>query len=227
MIMKWAMPQNSKVSSINSSKTSNHSTSNCMHMFVDVCARSIPVGSTVRVLFLRISLVSPFESLSLNDLADDRLGNMWAQMWNDRYNDFEPYPNAPLINMTQLLKEKNYTIHQMYQTAEQFFTSIGLYPMTPKFWSRSVFEKPDDHDIVCHAAAYDFNYHDDYRVRICTQLTDDYFYTVHHEMGHVEYYMAYAEAQPTFYQAGANSAFHEAIGDTIGMFASKFVSFSR
>ena len=161
---------------------------------------------------------------SLNDLEDDRLGNMWAQTWHDRYDDLEPYPEAPLINLTRLLKEKRYTIHRMYKTAEDFFTSIGLDPMTPKFWTRSLFEKPDDREVVCQPAAFDFSYHDDYRVRICTALNDDYFYTVHHEMGHVEYYMSYAKAQPYFYRGGANSAFHEAIGDTIGIYASKFVS---
>ena len=33
-------------------------------------------------------------------------------------------------------------------------------------------------------------------------------------MGHIEYFMAYAD-QPAVYRTGANSAFHEAVGDTI------------
>jgi peptidyl-dipeptidase A len=96
--------------------------------------------------------------------------------------------------------------------------------MTDKFWARSMFKKPTDRDVVCHAAASDLGYHDDYRVRICTEINDDYFYTVHHEMGHVEYYMSYDEKQPYVYRDGANSGFHEAIGDTIGMYASKSFS---
>jgi peptidyl-dipeptidase A len=39
-------------------------------------------------------------------------------------------------------------------------------------------------------------------------------------MGHIEYFMAYKD-QPLYYRDGANSGFHEAIGDTIGMYASK------
>ena len=43
-----------------------------------------------------------------------------------------------------------------------------------------------------------------------------YLETIHHEMGHVEYFMAYAN-QPTIFRDGANCAFHEAIGDTIAL----------
>ncbi|CAF3630704.1 unnamed protein product [Adineta steineri] len=146
------------------------------------------------------------------------LGNMWAQQWQNRLDDLMPYPGTPLVNITRILYKKKYTIEKMYKTAENFFTSINLYPMTPKFWARSMFTKPVDRDVVCHASAFDFRYHNDYRVKICTIMDDDYFYTIHHEMGHIEYYMSYAN-QRYDYQDGANSGFHEAIGDTIGMYA--------
>lgn len=38
----------------------------------------------------------------------------------------------------------------------------------------------------------------------------------HHEMGHIEYYMLYAD-QPTVFQQSSNDGFHEAIGDLIGL----------
>lgn len=155
------------------------------------------------------------------------LGNMWAQTWHSRFDDFIPYPQAPLVNITQVLHEKNISIHQMYLMAEEFFTSIGLDRMTKKFWTRSLFEKPTDRDVVCHAAATDFDYRDDYRVRICTELNDEYFYTIHHEMGHIAYYMAFAKTQPFVYHDGANSGFHEAIGDTIGIYASELFPIDR
>ncbi|UJR09094.1 hypothetical protein I4U23_013341 [Adineta vaga] len=147
------------------------------------------------------------------------LGNMWAQTWNERFDDFIPYPKTPIPNITKILHENRYSIDHMYKTAEDFFTSIGLYSMTPKFWARSMFEKPKNRSVVCHASATDMGYHDDYRVKICTEIDEDYFYTIHHEMGHIEYFMAYDEKQPFAYRDGANSGFHEAIGDTIGMFA--------
>lgn len=51
----------------------------------------------------------------------------------------------------------------MFKTAEEFFTSINLSPMTEEFWKYSVIEKPKDRDIVCHASAWDFYNGRDFR----------------------------------------------------------------
>ena len=51
---------------------------------------------------------------------------------------------------------------------------------------------------------------------MCTVVNDDNFFTIHHEMGHVEYYMSYRSLENSL-KGGANSAFHEAIGDTIAL----------
>lgn len=145
---------------------------------------------------------------------------MWAQQWHERFDDFIAFPSTPLANITGILHEKKYTIHEMYLTAENFFTSIDLYPMVPTFWTKSLFQRPQDRDVDCQASAFDMGYHSDFRVKICTIIDDEYLYTIHHEMGHVEYYMSY-EKQPFYFRDGANSGFHEAIGDTIGIYASK------
>ncbi|CAF1562179.1 unnamed protein product, partial [Rotaria sp. Silwood1] len=31
------------------------------------------------------------------------LGNMWAQTWHDRLDDVTPYPDTPLVNITDVL----------------------------------------------------------------------------------------------------------------------------
>ena len=46
---------------------------------------------------------------------------------------------------------------------------------------------------------------------MCTVVNMDYLQTIHHEMGHIEYFMQYRN-QPTVFRTGANAAFHEAIG---------------
>ena len=51
---------------------------------------------------------------------------------------------------------------------------------------------------------------------MCANVSQTDFSTIHHEMGHIEYFMAYKD-QPAIYRTGANSAFHEAIGDTISI----------
>lgn len=42
------------------------------------------------------------------------------------------------------------------------------------------------------------------------------FVTVHHEMGHIQYYIQYKDLPPPLHQ-GANPGFHEAVGDTIAL----------
>lgn len=56
----------------------------------------------------------------------------------------------------------------------------------------------------------------DCRIKMCTEVSESYLETIHHEMGHVEYFMAYSHLPP-LYRDGANCAFHEAIGDTIAL----------
>jgi len=97
--------------------------------------------------------------------------------------------------------------------------------MTDVFWEESVFEKNPDVDMVCHASAWDFmagngrygnGTHGDYRIKQCTTKTQSNFVTLHHEMGHIEYFQQYAH-QPIIFRSGANPGFHEAIGDTIAL----------
>lgn len=56
------------------------------------------------------------------------------------------------------------------------------------------------------------------RIKMCTKVTMDDFLTVHHEMGHIEYDMAYAE-QPYLLRGGANEGFHEAVGEIMSLSA--------
>ena len=47
--------------------------------------------------------------------------------------------------------------------SEEFFTSIGLIPMPESFWEDTMFVKPPDRDVVCHASAWDFLNQQDFR----------------------------------------------------------------
>lgn len=145
---------------------------------------------------------------------------MWGQEWHNRFDDLIPFPNAPLLNITAILVEKKVSVHDMFLLAEDYYKSIGLYSMTKKFWAYSLFQKPKDRRVVCHAGSIDMGYHNDYRVKMCTKINGENFYVVHHEMGHIEYYMSYDKKQPYHYQEAANGGFDEAVGDTIALFAS-------
>ena len=149
-------------------------------------------------------------------------GNMWAQDWSALYPFVVPHPEAgERPDATDALSGK--TEKEMFEMADEFFQGLGLPPMTQTFWDESVIEKQDN--MVCHASAWDFFVGDaisaveaegDYRIKQCTVKTHSDFVTVHHEMGHIQYYQNYA-AQPIVFRNGANPGFHEAIGDTIAL----------
>ena len=40
--------------------------------------------------------------------------------------------------------------------AESFFISLGFEPLSDTFWERSLFIKPQDRNVVCHASAWNF-----------------------------------------------------------------------
>ena len=51
---------------------------------------------------------------------------------------------------------------------------------------------------------------------MCTAVNQEDLVTVHHEMGHIEYFMRYRNLHWVF-RNGANPGFHEAIGDTLAL----------
>ncbi|XP_033109443.1 angiotensin-converting enzyme-like [Anneissia japonica] len=144
------------------------------------------------------------------------LGNMWAQQWDNIYDIVRPFPDLESVDITPTMREQDYTVLQMFHIANNFFTSIGLTGMPPTFWKKSMFVKPRDRDVVCHGSAHDMQKGNDVRIKMCTQINYNDFYTVHHEMGHCEYYLQYRD-QPLVFRAGANHGFHEAVGDTIAL----------
>lgn len=144
------------------------------------------------------------------------LGNMWSQDWANIYPLVAP-PNAdPGYDLTEILKSKNTDARGMVRYGERFFMSLGFPALPPTFWERSLFTKPADRDVVCHASAWDVDLVDDLRIKMCIEIKSEDFSVIHHELGHNFYQRAY-NAQPFFYRDSANDGFHEAIGDTIAL----------
>ncbi|XP_066301016.1 angiotensin-converting enzyme-like isoform X4 [Branchiostoma lanceolatum] len=143
-------------------------------------------------------------------------GNMWAQQWNNIYDIVVPFPDQPEIDVSDTMVEQGYDALRMFKTAEEFFKSIGLRPMPQVFWDKSMLIRPADREVVCHASAEDFYHDSDVRIKMCTKVNQEDLYVIHHEMGHIEYFLTY-EDQKTLYRGGANPGFHEAVGDTIAL----------
>ncbi len=144
------------------------------------------------------------------------LGNMWAQTWGNVYPLLAPANADRGYDLTAILKARNTDPKQMVRYGEGFFTSLGFDPLPPLFWERSLFVKPADRDVVCHASAWDIDYEKDVRLKMCIQINEEDFSVVHHELGHNYYQMAYS-SKPFLFRESANDAFHEAIGDTVAL----------
>jgi peptidyl-dipeptidase A len=145
------------------------------------------------------------------------LGNIWAQGWSNIYPLVAPKGTlAARVDLTELLKRKKLDARGMVRQGEAFFTSLGFKPLPQTFWELSLFTKPADRDVVCHASAWTIDNKEDVRLKMCIQVRDEDFRTIHHELGHNFYQLAYNQ-QPYLFQGSANDGFHEALGDTIAL----------
>jgi peptidyl-dipeptidase A len=144
------------------------------------------------------------------------LGNMWAQSWENIYPLVAP-PNAdPGFDLTRILRSRKIDSREMARYGERFFISLGFAALPETFWERSLFTKPRDREVVCHASAWDVDNLDDLRIKMCIEPTAEDFITIHHELGHNFYQRAYNQ-QPFLFRDSANDGFHEALGDTIAL----------
>ncbi|MDX2275942.1 MAG: M2 family metallopeptidase [Hyphomonadaceae bacterium] len=145
----------------------------------------------------------------------DLLGNMWAQEWGN-ISDIVGPPVRGGYDLTRLLEQQDYDARRLVETGERFYTSLGLAELPDTFWERSQFTRPRDRDVVCHASAWDLDYADDLRIKMCITVNADDFQVVHHELGHNYYQRAYNQL-PVLFQDGAHDGFHEAIGDFVAL----------
>ncbi|KAJ0056552.1 hypothetical protein NL108_010381, partial [Boleophthalmus pectinirostris] len=147
------------------------------------------------------------------------LGDMWGRFWTNLYPLSIPFPDRPDIDVSKTMVEQGWKEQQFFQEAEKFFMSVGLYKMFDNFWTESMFVKPEDgRKVVCHPTAWDMGNQKDYRIKMCTKITMEDFLTVHHEMGHNQYQMAYRNLSYLL-RDGANEGFHEAVGEIMSLSA--------
>ena len=144
------------------------------------------------------------------------LGNIWAQDWGNIYTLASPGTADAGYSLTEILKRRKTSATDMVRIGERFYTSLGFAPLPETFWQRSLFLRPQDREVVCHASAWDIDAEDDIRIKMCIQPTEEDFNTIHHELGHNFYQRAY-KGLPVILRDSANDGFHEAIGDAIAL----------
>jgi len=169
--------------------------------------------------YVRTKLVEKYGPSAVDaegHIRADLLGNPWAQEWGNIFPLVAPAQQKQPYDITELLEAKKVDPVGMVKYGEGFFQSLGFAPLPKTFWERSLFTKPQDRDVVCHASAWDVDNFDDLRLKMCIQVRGEDFITVHHELGHNFYQRAYSK-QPFLFKNGANDGFHEAIGDAIAL----------
>ena len=167
--------------------------------------------------FVRAGLERTYGAAAVNAdglIPAHLLGNMWSHDWGYAYPLLGVGGDAGGPDLTSLLRAKGVDTLGMVRFAERFFTSIGFDPLPASFWDRSMFTQPVDRDVICHPTSWAIDRDMDVRMSYCIEITGDAFFTIHHELGHAFYDLAYRD-QPFLYRDGANEGFHEAIGDAI------------
>ncbi|HLF29540.1 MAG TPA: M2 family metallopeptidase [Xanthomonadales bacterium] len=144
------------------------------------------------------------------------LGNMWAQGWENLYDIAGPENADVGYDLNAILQQEGFDPISMVKTGEAFFSSLGFAPLPESFWERSLFVKPADREVVCHASAWNIDEVEDLRIKMCIEVNAKDFKTIHHELGHNYYQRAYNQ-QSYLYRASANDGFHEAVGDTLSL----------
>jgi peptidyl-dipeptidase A len=134
------------------------------------------------------------------------IGNRWAQAWPGLVEG---------ATLDQLFTGR--TRESIVRQAEDFYVSLGFRRLPETFWRKS-----DLYPVVpgaarkknAHASAWHIDGERDVRSLMSIEPNQQWFGTAHHELGHVYYYLAYAVPEvPYLLRAGANRAFHEAIGE--------------
>jgi len=144
----------------------------------------------------------------------DWLPNRWGQDWNAMV-------KVEGIDLDASLKDKD--ANWIVEQGEDFYKSLGLGALPQSFYDKSdMFPVPEgaEYKKNNHASAWHMDLENDVRCLMSITPTADWYETVHHELGHIYYYMLYAtEDVPPLLRGGANRAYHEAFGSMLGLAA--------
>jgi peptidyl-dipeptidase A len=142
------------------------------------------------------------------------LPNRWGQDWSSMV-------EVEGINLDSVLKSKS--AEWIVKEGEEFYKSLGFSALPESFYTKSsLYPLPADapYKKNNHASAWHMDLQNDLRSLMSVEPNSEWFETVHHELGHIYYYVSYTNDQvPPILREGANRGFHEAVGSMIGMAA--------
>lgn len=163
-------------------------------------------------LYTRRRLAERYKQPTPKKLPAHWVANRWAQSWPGLVEAAE---------LDDLFRDK--TPEWIVKQAERFYTSLGMPALPKSFWEKSdLYQLPpgSKRRKNTHASAWHIDRDKDVRSLMSVIPNYQWFETSHHELGHVYYYLAYTNDKvPVTLREGANRAFHEAVGDLIGIAA--------
>ena len=138
--------------------------------------------------------------------------NRWAQEWSGLVAavDLDPY----FVGRTP---------EWIVRSSEDFYTSLGFAPLPKSFYEKSdLYPVPEGQTRLknAHASAWHMDLGTDVRSLMSVKADSQWFFTSHHELGHIYYYQSYTRPEvPPVLRGGANRAFHEAVGELASLAA--------
>lgn len=164
--------------------------------------------------YMRYELAQKYHTDVPDMLPAHWLPNRWGQDWSAEI-------EVEGLNLTDALKDKS--AEWIVKEGENFYKSIGFEALPQSFYEKgSMYPLPKDanHKKNNHASAWHMNLEKDVRCLMSVTPTPDYYETVHHELGHIYYYLTYTNPDvPPLLRGGANRGFHEGVGSLLGLAA--------
>ncbi len=138
--------------------------------------------------------------------------NRWGQEWSSMV-------EVEGLNFDAALEKKG--AEWIMKEGEDFYRSLGYDALPETFYTKSsLYPLPEgaDYKKNNHASAWHMDLENDVRSLMSVEPNTRWWNTVLHELGHIYYYQAYtSDSVPVLLRAGANRAYHEAIGTLIGL----------
>ena len=142
------------------------------------------------------------------------LPNRWGQEWGG----LTTLPSLDAAFAT-------WTPQRIVQQAEAFYVSMGFESLPPSFYDKSDLypvPKGEGRHKNSHASAWHMDLDRDVRSLMSVEADAGWFFTSHHELGHIYYDLAYSRPEvPPILREGANRGFHEGIGELISLAAAQ------
>ncbi len=164
--------------------------------------------------YMRYKLAEKFNSDVPDMLPAHWLPNRWGQDWSAEI-------EVEGLDLASALKNKS--AEWIVKEGENFYKSIGFDALPQSFYEKgSMYPLPKDanHKKNNHASAWHIDLEKDVRCLMSVMATPEYYETVHHELGHIYYYLTYTNSDvPPLLRGGANRAFHEGVGSLLGLAA--------